>query len=190
MPLYIETFTDLTPVENAVNRVVDLGRWLNPEVFISLDAAMIVLFQALVSYLTRRWRTISAMLVGTTVATASWVFPALSPAAGMVGLGIIIWSIGEMTCSARFFEYCGNVAPPDQVALYLGYSFFAIFLGNLYSGPWAGWLYERFIRAPMESGADPSPQVFFAGVMLMGVVAAIGLALYAKFIADTASEEE
>jgi POT family proton-dependent oligopeptide transporter len=190
MPLYIETFTDLTPVENAVNRVVDLGRWLNPEVFISLDAAMIVVFQALVSYLTRRWRTISAMLVGTTVATASWVFPALSPAAGMVGLGIIIWSIGEMTCSARFFEYCGNVAPPDQVALYLGYSFFAIFLGNLYSGPWAGWLYERFIRAPMESGADPSPQVFFAGVMLMGVVAAIGLALYAKFIADTASEEE
>jgi hypothetical protein len=32
----------------------------------------------------------------------------------------------------------------------------------------------------MESGADPSPQVFFAGVMLMGVVAAIGLALYAQ----------
>jgi POT family proton-dependent oligopeptide transporter len=190
MPLYIETFTDLTAIENAVNRIVPLGEWLSPGVFISIDAAMIVLFQALISYLTRRWRTISAMLVGTTVATASWVFPALSPVAAVVGLGIVVWSLGEMTCSARFFEYCGNVAPSDQVALYLGYSFFAIFLGNLYSGPWAGWLYERFIRAPMEAGADPTPLVFFAGVMLMGIVAAIGLALYAKFIADTASEEE
>ena len=26
--------------------------------------------------------------------------------------------------------YCGTVAPKDQVALYLGYSFFAIFIGN------------------------------------------------------------
>lgn len=190
MPLYIETFTDLTIVENAVNRVVDLGRWLNPEVFISLDAALIVLLQALVSYLTRRWKTISAMLAGTAVATASWVFPALSPAAGFVALGIFIWAMGEMTCSARFFEYCGNVAPPDQVALYLGYSFFAIFIGNLYSGPWAGWLYERFIRAPVEAGLDPTPQVFFAGIMMMGALSTIGLALYSRFVADTQPEEE
>lgn len=189
MPLYVETFTDLTPIENAVNRVIPLGEWLNPEVFISLDAALIVLLQALISYLTRRWRTISAMLAGTAVATASWVFPALSPAAGLVAVGILIWSLGEMTCSARFFEYCGNVAPPDQVALYLGYSFFAIFIGNLYSGPWAGWLYERFIRGPVEAGLDPTPQVFFGGVMLMGVLSTIGLALYARFIAESDSEE-
>jgi hypothetical protein len=25
-----------------------------------------------------------------------------------------------MICSPRFFEYCGTVAPKDQVALYLG----------------------------------------------------------------------
>jgi hypothetical protein len=197
MPLYLETFTDLRSVEAAIDRVIPItswaGHWLNPEVFISLDALLIVLFQATISYLTRRWRTISAMLTGTTIATLSWIFPALSAAALMVALGIVVWSIGEMICSARFFEYCGTIAPPDQVAVYLGYSFFAIFLGNLYSGPWAGWLYQRYIQGPVDAGTTPTPVWFFAGVMLMGAIAVVGLALYRSFIAlqteDRSTEE-
>ncbi len=194
MPLYLETFTDLRQVEASIDSVIPLtnwvGHWLNSEVFISLDALLIVLLQATVSYLTRRWRTISAMLVGTSIATVSWVFPAIAPTALFIAIGIVIWSLGEMTCSARFFEYCGNVAPSDQVAVYLGYSFFAIFIGNTISGPWAGWLYERFIRLPLELGQEPTPVFFFAGVMLMGVYAVIGLALYGRFVAPAVVDEE
>lgn len=190
MPLYVETFTDLSGVEAAINSVFDLGRWLNPEVFISIDALLIVLFQALISYLTRRWKTVSAMFLGTTVATLAWILPALSAAALVVGIGLVIWSVGEMMCSARFFEYCGSVAPKDQVAVYLGYSFFAIFIGNFYSGPWAGWLYEHYIRAPHLAGGDPNPVPFFAGVMLMGALAAIGLAFYGRFVAPHESNQD
>jgi hypothetical protein len=186
MPLYVETFTDLAAAEAAIDRVIPIstvaGQWLNPEVLISLDALLIVLLQAPISYLTRRWPTLRAMLVGTTVATVSWVLPAMSPAAVVIAFGILIWSLGEMTCSARFFEYCGTVAPKDQVALYLGYSFFAIFIGNFYSGPWAGWLYERFIRVPHEAGQATQPWIFFGGVMVMGAISVIGLALYGRFV--------
>ena len=194
MPLYLETFTDLETVEAAIDGVVPItrwaGHWLNPEVFISLDALLIVLFQAAISYLTRRWRTVSAMFVGTTIATLSWIFPAISAAAAFVAVGIVVWSVGEMICSARFFEYCGTIAPPDQIAVYLGYSFFAIFLGNMYSGPWAGWLYQRHIQGPVDAGTTPSPAWFFAGVMLMGVVSVIGLALYRSFVAGSAEHGE
>jgi len=194
MPLYLETFTNLEAVEAAIDRIIPIsswaGHWLNPEVFISLDALLIVLFQATISYLTRRWRTISAMFVGTTIATISWIFPAISAGALFVALGIVVWSIGEMICSARFFVYCGTIAPPDQVAVYLGYSFFAIFIGNLYSGPWAGWLYQRFIQAPVDAGTTPTPVWFFAGVMLMGGISAVGLALYRSFVAGTAEHSE
>jgi len=180
MPLYVETFTA------AIDRLVPLtrvaGHWLNPEVLISLDALLIVLFQALIAYLTRRWPTLRTMLVGTSIATISWVFPAASPAATFICLGILVWSVGEMICSPRFFEYCGTVAPKNQVALYLGYSFFAIFIGNIYSGPWAGWLYERFIRLPHETGLDTQPWAFFGGVMLMGGLSVVGLALYGFFV--------
>jgi MFS family permease len=190
MPLYVETFTDLRALEASIDSLVPItswaGQWLNPEVFISLDALLIVLFQALISYLTRRWPTLRAMLTGTFIATTAWILPALSPAALLVALGILIWSVGEMTCSARFFQYCGTIAPPDQVAVYLGYSFFAIFIGNLYSGPWAGWLYENYIRLPHLAGEAIQPWVFFGGVMLMGVFSTIGLALYGKYIAAPA----
>ena len=114
------------------------------------------------------------------------ILPALSPAAWVIALGIVIWSLGEMTCSARFFEYCGTIAPPDRVALYLGYSFLSIFLGNLYSGPWAGYLYHRFIELPVKAGLSPHPLPFFAGVMAMGVFSILGLVLYGRWTGEKA----
>ncbi|MCP4655461.1 MAG: hypothetical protein GY856_08590, partial [bacterium] len=62
-------------------------------------------------------------------------------------------------------------------------------LGNTYSGPWAGWLYQRFIQGPLDAGTTPAPAVFFGGVMLMGVVATIGLAFYARFVAPSAQDD-
>jgi POT family proton-dependent oligopeptide transporter len=187
MPLFVENFTDLATAEAAIDRVVPLthvlGHWLKPEVFISLDALLIFLFQAAISYATRRWRTVTAMLVGTAVATVSWLLPATSRAVLPVALGIVVWSLGEMTCSARFFEYCGTIAPADRVAVYLGYSFFAIFLGNLYSGPWGGFLYQRLLTDRLAAGAQPQFLAFFAGVMAMGAASTVGLALYGRLVA-------
>jgi MFS family permease len=193
MPLYVDSFTDLGGVEAAIDRIVPItswaGHWLNPEVFISLDALLIVLFQATASYLTRRWQTISALLAGTAISTVSWILPSLSAAAIVVAAGIVVWSIGEVICSARFFEYCGTIAPPDKVAVYLGYSFFALFLGNFYSGPWAGFLYQRFIQGPLDAGAAPTPLPFFAGVMLMGAISVVGLLLYRRFIVPVVEQQ-
>jgi len=187
MPQYVASFSDLVAAEAAIARVLpftkSFGPWLNPEVLITLDALLIVLGQAAISYLTRRWKTVAAMLVGTSLATLSWILPALSPMAGVVALGIVVWSLGEAICSARFFEYCGTVAPADQVAVYLGYSFLSICLGNLYSGVWGGFLYQRFVSGPLDAGGAPQAGWFFAGVMLMGAISAVGLALYARLVA-------
>jgi len=187
MPLYLQSFTDLLAVEAAIDRIVPLtrwaGHWLNPEVFVSLDALLIVALQAPISAATRRWKTLTAMLVGTGVGTLSWAAPALSPAAGVVALGIAVWSLGEMVCSARFFQYCGTIAPPDRVAVYLGYSFLSIFLANLYAPPWAGFLYQRFVTDRVSAHLAPHFVPFFGGVMVMGALAVAGLALYGALVA-------
>ncbi|MBI4911557.1 MAG: MFS transporter [Acidobacteria bacterium] len=187
MPTYLETFTGLRDTEAAIARWLPFtrhfGHWLNAEVFISLDALLIVLLQGPVSYLTRRWPTLRAMSLGTFLATVSWLLPMASPLPAVVALGIVVWTLGEVTCSARFFEYCGSVAPRDQVAVYLGYAFLSIFLGNLIAGPWCGFLYQRFVRGPMEAGLGPSPWGFFGGVMLLGGVSTVGLLVYGRFVA-------
>jgi dipeptide/tripeptide permease len=110
---------------------------------------------------------------------------AVSTAAVVVALGIFVWSIGEMTCSARFFEYCGTIAPPDQVAVYLGYSFLSLFLANLYAPPWAGLLYQHFVTDRMAAHVPPQFVPFFGSVMLMGALAVVGMTLYGKFVAPT-----
>jgi proton-dependent oligopeptide transporter, POT family len=192
MPLYVENFTNLAAVEAGIDRIVPVtawaGHWLNPEVFVSLDALLIVVLQAAASYLTRRWRTLTAMLIGTAISSLAWIFPALSPAAGIVALGIVVWSVGEMICSARFFEYCGTIAPAGQVAVYLGYSFFAIFLGNLYAGPWAGFLYQRFVTDRVAAHLNPSFPIFFGGVMALGILSAVGLTVYGRLVAAAKHE--
>jgi MFS family permease len=190
LPDYYLLMTDFEPLRRVAVDIPVIGGWLGsivkPEVFVSIDAFLIICFQTSVSYLTRRWPTLRAMLVGTSIATLSWIFPAMSPIAVVAAFGLLVWSIGEMICSARFFQYCGTIAPKDQIAVYLGYSFFAIFIGNFYSGPWAGWLYGRFIRGPIELGVDPTPWLFFAGVMAMGVLATVGLAIYGRFVVPPA----
>ena len=123
------------------------------------------------------------MLIGSTVGTLAWIAPALSPSAAVVALGICVWSLGEMTCSARFFQYCGTIAPPDQVAVYLGYSFLSLFLANLYAPPWAGLLYQHFVTDRVTAHLAPQFIPFFGGVMLMGALAVLGLALYGRFAA-------
>jgi POT family proton-dependent oligopeptide transporter len=192
MPIYVQSFCNLPAVELAIDHIVPItpwaGHWLNPEVFVSLDALLIVLLQAPISAATRRWGTLTALLVGTAVGTASWALPAISAHAGIVALGIVVWSVGEMVCAPRFFEYCGTIAPSDQVSVYLGYSFLAIFLANLYAPPWAGFLYQRFITNRVHAHLAPRLVPFFGGVMVLGALAVVGLALYAWLVASPRAE--
>ena len=88
MPLYVETFTDLSGAgsRHRPGRAdLELGWTLAQSRGLHLDGRPAHrALPGLVSYLTSSWKTISAMLVGTTIATASWILPAISPAAGLV----------------------------------------------------------------------------------------------------------
>ena len=50
-----------------------------------------------------------------------------------------------------------------------------------------GW---TLVGAPVNAGLDPQPALFFAGVMAMGAAAAVGLALYGRFVAPELESEE
>jgi dipeptide/tripeptide permease len=60
--------------------------------------------------------------------------------------GIIVFSFGEMMASPKSKEYTGNIAPPNKVALYMGYFYWCVALGNLFGGVLSGQLYAAFAR--------------------------------------------
>ena len=51
-----------------------------------------------------------------------------------------------MMASPKSKEYTGNIAPPNKVALYMGYFYWCVALGNLFGGVLSGQLYAAFAR--------------------------------------------
>ena len=60
----------------------------------------------------------------------------------MIASALIIFAIGEMTAAPKSQEYVASFAPKDKTAMFMGYYFVSMALGNLFGGLLSGWLYE------------------------------------------------
>lgn len=140
----------------------------NVDLLLTVDPFTVICFQILVSYLTRRIPTFTAITLGILISGLSWLFLAvhpLSPAlAGfatavarhfglkeaihasspMVVLALFFLALGEITLSARYYEYISRLAPPGRQGLYMGYAFLPVAIGYFIAGPLGGHLVHHF----------------------------------------------
>jgi MFS family permease len=130
---------DVTGMEFFQKMAADNGQF-NPEWIIQMDSASIIVLVLLISYITGKFRPISAMIVGMFISCAGLLMAGSVTTGWMCVLAIFIFSIGEMACSPKFSEYVGLMAPPDKKALYMGYSNIPFAVG------WAG---ANFIGGPL-----------------------------------------
>lgn len=142
---------------------------------VSLDAAAVVLFQVVVGYLTRSFQPARAVLLGVVLATVGIGMMGLYPSVYMVAAGILVLACGEMVYSAHFYKYLGDMAPPDQVGMYMGFAFLPIALGNFASG-FIGGAVSPYFRDTVGQ-----PQLMWFAFASVGVLAAVGLALLTRF---------
>jgi MFS family permease len=91
------------------------------QVLISLNALLIVCLMVPVSWLVRKMRTLSAMLIGMLVATGGVLVAGMTGNGWVLLLGILFFSLGEMLTGPKKNEYLGLIAPPGKKGLYLGY---------------------------------------------------------------------
>lgn len=113
------------------------------QVLISLNAALIVLFMVPVSWMVRRLRTLSAMLIGMLVATTGVLVAGLTGNGWVLLAGIVFFSLGEMLTGPKKNEYLGLIAPPGKKGLYLGYVNIPVGVGVGIGSYLAGKLYGR-----------------------------------------------
>jgi MFS family permease len=152
---------------------IDEGRQVNPEHIVNFDAGAIILLQVLISFLMARFHRFTTMIIGMVVAAVGIAASGLAggTAIGPVGgllivviAGIVVFAVGEMMASPTSQEYVGRIAPRDKVALYMGYYFVAMALGNLFggllSGEFYGWLARDMQRPDLMWFA-------FGGIMLL-----------------------
>lgn len=120
------------------------GVQIPQQVLLSLNAFCIIVGVIGVSWLTRKMRTLTAMLGGMLLATAGVLVAGLTMSPWVLLLGIVFFSLGEMTTGPKKNEYLGLIAPPGKKELYLGYVNIPVGVG-VFAGSWiAGEVYGRF----------------------------------------------
>jgi MFS family permease len=124
------------------------------------------------------------MIVGITLGTLGMAILAISTYSWVFILGILIFSIGEMTAHPKFISYVGLIAPPDKKALYLGYSFLYGVIGSGIGGILGATLYVHFVDNMQK------PSLLWIIFSLIGVATIIGLLLYNRFLAPQKPESQ
>ena len=166
------------------DRVMVSARQVNPEFIVNIDAGAIVLFQVLISFMMARFHRFTTMITGMVIAAVGIALSAFAGSEGMIGLGGSVWivalglfifAIGEMMASPTSQEYVGRIAPADKKALYMGYYFVAVALGNLFGGILSGELYGRLAR---DMQRPDLMWLAFGGLMMFTAVVFL---IYNKF---------
>ncbi len=129
LPLFLRGYVD-------PNAKIDL--------LLSVDPATVIAFQIVVSYLTRKIPTFTAMTLGILISSFSWIILLLHASTGFVIAALFVLALGEITQSARYYEYVSRLAPPGQQGTYMGYSFLPIAIGYLVGGKLGGYLVHYF----------------------------------------------
>jgi len=127
--------------------VLESGQ-VKPEMIININPWSIILLVLIISWLIGKINKVAAMVIGMVISLIAFVLTGSTMVGWFCCLAILIFSIGEMTCSPTFSAYVGLIAPKDKKALYMGYSNipFAIgwAAGNGLGGSWYESMSSKF----------------------------------------------
>ena len=115
---------------------------LDAEFITNMDAMYIILLQVVVSALVMRLKPLHSMMSGFLVCSIGMALTLFSQNVLFTMVAILIFALGEMAGSPKITEYIGRIAPKDKKALYMGYSFLPVFLGNILAGIISGSVYQ------------------------------------------------
>jgi len=118
------------------------GNQMDPEFITNFDAMFIILFQVIISSIIMRWRALNVMVSGFIISTIGLSLTFITQNPIFILSSLFIFAVGEMTASPKITEYIGRIAPANKKALYMGYSFIPMFLGNLFTGIISGEVYQ------------------------------------------------
>lgn len=115
---------------------------MDAEFITNFDAMYIILLQIVVSGIVMKMKPLNSMITGILVCSIGMALSFASQNALFTIVAILIFALGEMASSPKITEYIGRIAPSDKKALYMGYSFIPVCLGNFFAVYISGGLYQ------------------------------------------------
>ncbi len=185
---YLRDFIDPTPVNEFVGRF-GIPFEFDAEHVMVLNAGTIVLLQIVVSRIVRNIGALPTMMGGITIGAVGFLCMAISQHAWAFVAGMVVFSIGEMTCHPKYYSYIGLIAPHEKKAVYMGYAFLYGVLGSLVGSNVGGEMYHAFLTPLVgQAGVGSTLRNFWLVFAALGIATALILFAYNKlFGQDTAA---
>lgn len=157
------------------------------EIIETVDAWTIILVTVPAAALAKKLSPLAAMIVGFTLASASWFVMGAFPTLTMTIVAIAIFAIGEATQAPRYYEYVADLAPKEQVGTYMGFAFLPVAIGTFVSGATSGGLVAHYVGATAEGTFVPGPGFAQASHMwywvgAMGAVSTLAMIVYDRLV--------
>jgi len=144
---------------------------VHPEYMVNFDAGAIVVFQVLISFLIGGLPPLMAMVIGIVVSGIGIGMCAFFTTGWPIVLAIVIFAFGEMMASPKSQEYVGRIAPSQKVAMFMGFYFWTVALGNIFGGRLSGELYGKLAR---DMGRPDIMWIIFGVLGLVTAVVLVG----------------
>lgn len=116
---------------------------MQAEFITNFDAMFIIIFQIVVSSIVMRMKPLSSMMIGFLVCAIGMTLTLVTQNVMFTIGAMFIFAVGEMAGSPKITEYIGRIAPSDKKAIYMGYSFIPVFIGNVLAGFISGDVYQK-----------------------------------------------
>jgi POT family proton-dependent oligopeptide transporter len=173
---------------NFANRWATNYRQISPATILSLDFLMIILFQVMISRFIDRFKALPTLIAGTAILSIAMIIGSFAHGVIFGGLmiasSVIIFAVGEMTASPKSQEYVASFAPPDKAAMFMGYYFVSMALGNLFAGLLSGWLYQSL-------AIDLSnPTMMWSVIALLGFATCIALYIFNRTLVSDIEQQQ
>jgi hypothetical protein len=186
------TSTDILALETNSKHIAEQWstqyRQMNPATILSLDFLMIILFQISISRFIDRFKALPALIIGTAILSASMLMQGFAHGIIFGGLlvsfSVVVFAVGEMVSVPKSQEYVASFAPKDKAAMFMGYYFVALALGNLFAGLLSGWLYGYFAETLQQ------PSLMWTIIALLGFATCVAFYFFNKhFIGDIQQQQ-
>ncbi|NOZ12552.1 MAG: MFS transporter [Acidobacteria bacterium] len=177
---YVKAYVDSTPLNLVVNRILAMAdihiHWyFDVEHVTVINALTIIVLQLFITKIVKNSKALPTMIAGILFGTIGMALLAVSTGIWVFLIGIIIFSIGEMTAHPKFISYVGQTAPKEKVAMYMGYLFLYGVIGSSIGGVLGANLYVHFVDHLHQ------PRILWIIFALIGAATIAGLALYNRF---------
>lgn len=139
---------------------------------VALNALTIIVLGPLLGKVTGKMPSVPLMIAGITIYVAGFLLIGFTAIAALFIAGIVVYSIGEFLTHPGFLAYVSKIAPKERVAVFLGYGFIPIGIGQFLGTLAGGFFYGAYAR---DLG---KPQLFWAVISSIGILTIAALLIY------------